>query len=333
MRIDTGIGADLAAAGTRAAEAEAAGLDGVWAAETVNDPFLSLALAAEHTERVSIGTAVAIAFARNPMSLAYTANQLQEYSGGRLILGLGSQVRAHIQRRFSATWSHPADRMREFALALRAIWASWNDGTRLDFHGDYNTHTLMTPLVAPRPNPFGPPRVFLAAVGPHMTEVAGEVADGVITHGMSSPRYLREVALPALSRGLEKSGRTRADVEVTCPGFIAVVEGDEHTARARASMRRTLSYYASTPAYRPALELHGWGDLQTELYAGSKRGAWDEMAGLVDDEVLDAFTIVCTPDALVHEIAARYGGVVDRITVGWWRKQWWPPVAEQLRAM
>jgi probable F420-dependent oxidoreductase len=312
VKIDTGIGADLTAAGARAAEAEGAGLDGVWAAETVNDPFLSLALAAEHTERVSLGTAVAIAFARNPMSLAYTANQLQEYSGGRLILGLGSQVRAHIERRFSATWSHPAARMREFVLALRAIWASWNDGTRLDFHGEFYTHTLMTPLFAPKPNPFGPPRVFLAAVGPHMTEVAGEVADGVITHGMSSPRYLREVALPALERGLEKSGRTRADVEVTCPGFIAVVEDDERMARARASMRRQLSYYASTPAYRPALELHGWGDLQTELNALSKQGKWVEMGELIDDEILNTFAVVAGPEGVAAELKRRYGGIVDR---------------------
>jgi probable F420-dependent oxidoreductase len=333
MNIDTGIGSNLASIAARTGAAEEAGLDCLWAAETVNDPFLSLAVAAEHSQRLSIGTAVAIAFARNPMSLAYTANQLQEFSRGRMILGLGSQVRSHIERRFSAQWSRPAARMREFVLALQAVWASWNDGTRLDFQGDFYTHTLMTPVFAPAPNPFGAPRVFLAAVGELMTEVAGEVADGVITHGVSSPRYLREVTLPALERGLAKSGRTRADVQVTCPGFIAVADNDEKIPNARAAMRRHLAYYASTPAYRPVLELHGWGDLQSELYACSKRGAWEAMSGLVDDEMLDMFTIIATPGALAGEVRARYGGLVDRINVSWWRKDWWPAVNDELRTL
>ncbi len=333
MKIDTGIGTNLGSIAARTGAAEAAGLDCVWAAETVNDPFLSLAIAAEHSERMAFGTAVAIAFARNPMSLAYTANQLQEFSRGRMILGLGSQVRAHIERRFSSQWSHPAARMREFVLAMRAVWASWNDGDRLDFQGDFYTHTLMTPVFAPKPHEFGSPRVFLAAVGELMTEVAGEVADGVVTHGVSSPRYLREVTLPALQRGLDKSGRTRADVQVTCPGFIAVADTEEQLPKARAAMRRHLAYYASTPAYRPVLDLHGLGDLQLELYACSKRGDWEAMAGLVDDEMLDAFTIVATPDTLAAEVRAGYGGLVDRINVSWWRKSWWPAVNEELRAL
>jgi probable F420-dependent oxidoreductase len=333
VRIDGGIGTDLGAIPRHVGKAEAAGLDCVWAAETVNDPFLSLTIAAEHSERVAIGTAVAIAFARNPMSLAYTANQLQEFSEGRMILGLGSQVRSHIEKRFSAEWSHPAARMREFVLAMRAVWAAWNDGTRLDFAGDFYTHTLMTPVFAPRPNPFGAPRVFLAAVGPRMTEVAGEVADGVITHGVSSPQYLREVTLPALERGLARSGRTRADVEVTCPGFISVVEHDEQMPKARAAMRKHLSYYASTPAYRPVLDLHGWGDRQTELYAASKRGEWDAMVDLVDDEMLDTLTIIATPDTVAKEVGERYGGLVDRITVSWWRKEWGAAVNDVLRTL
>jgi probable F420-dependent oxidoreductase len=333
VKIDTGIGTNLTSVPTRTGQAEAAGLDCLWAAETVNDPFLSLAIAAEHSERMSIGTAVAIAFARNPMSLAYTANQLQEFSSGRMILGLGSQVRSHIERRFSTQWSRPAARMREFVLAMRAVWASWNDGARLDFTGEFYTHTLMTPVFAPRPNQFGAPRVFLAAVGERMTEVAGEVADGVITHGVSSPRYLREVTLPALQRGLDRSGRTRADVEVTCPGFVAVADTDEQLTKVRAGMRRQLSYYASTPAYRPVLELHGWGDLQTELYACSKRGEWEPMAALVSDEMLDTLAIIATPDTVAAEIGSRYGGLADRITVSWWRKGWGPAVNEVLRTL
>ena len=333
MKFDSGLGSELPKVADRVRAAEAAGLDCLWAAETTNDPFLSLTLAAEHSTTVSLGTGVAIAFARNPMSLAYTTNQLQEYSSGRVVLGMGSQVRRHIEKRFSSTWSHPAARMREYVLALRAIWASWNEGAGLEFEGDFYTHTLMTPVFAPRPHSFGPPRVFLAAVGPLMNEVAGEVADGVITHGICSARYLREVIVPALDRGLAKSGRAREAFEVTCPGFISVVEDESTMAMARDAMRRHVGYYASTPAYRPVLDLHGWGDLQTELYACSKTGRWDEMARLVDDSVLDTLTIVCTPDRLAGEVATRYGGLVDRISVSWWGKDWWPDVEKALRAL
>jgi probable F420-dependent oxidoreductase len=293
---------------------------------------LSLALAAEHSSRVTLGTAIVVAFARNPMSLAYAANEVHAFSDGRVVVGLGSQVRAHIERRFSAHWSRPAARMREYVLALRAIWQAWNEGSRLEFRGEFYTHDLTTPLFTPAPNPNGAPRVFLAAVGPGMTEVAGEVADGVITHGFCTPLYLREVALPALERGLSKSGRTRADVEVTCPGFVAVATTESGLARARAAMRRHVAFYASTPAYRPVLELHGWGDLQPQLSERARAGAWGEMAALVDDAVLDEIAIVATPATLVDEVAARYGGLVDRMTVAWWHKDWWPDVENRLRA-
>ena len=223
MKIDSGLGMELPRVADRVGAAEAAGLDCVWAAETTNDPFLSLTLAAEHSTSVSLGTGIAVAFARNPMSMAYTTNQLQGYSGGRVVLGMGSQVRRHIEKRFSSPWSHPAARMREYVLALRAIWASWNEGATLRFEGEFYTHTLMTPVFAPPPHEYGPPRVFLAAVGPLMNEVAGEVADGVITHGICSARYLREVILPAVDRGVARSGRDRDAFEVTCPGFISVV--------------------------------------------------------------------------------------------------------------
>ena len=251
MKIDGGLGAELPKVAARVTAAEAAGLDCLWAAETTNDPFLSLTLAAEHSTRVSLGTGVAIAFARNPMSLAYTTNQLQEYSGGRVVLGLGSQVRRHIERRFSSTWSQPAARMREFVLALRAIWASWNDGAPLGFEGDFYTHTLMTPVFAPRPNEFGPPRVFLAAVGPMMNEVAGEVADGVITHGICTSRYLREVMVPALERGLAASGRTRAAVRDHLPRFHLRGRGrveDDVGARRHAPPGRVLRLHPGLPA-------------------------------------------------------------------------------------
>jgi alkanesulfonate monooxygenase SsuD/methylene tetrahydromethanopterin reductase-like flavin-dependent oxidoreductase (luciferase family) len=312
VKIDSGLGAELPRVADRVTAAEAAGLDCLWAAETTNDPFLSLTLAAEHSTSVLLGTGVAIAFARNPMSLAYTTNQLQEYSGGRVVLGMGSQVRRHIEKRFSMTWSRPAARMREYV---------------------FYTHTLMTPVFAPPPHAYGPPRVFLAAVGPLMNEVAGEVADGVITHGICSARYLREVIVPALDRGLAKSGRSRDEFEVTCPGFISVVDDPSKMDKARDAMRRQVGYYASTPAYRPVLDLHGWGDLQSELYACSKEGRWADTARLVDDEVLDTLTIVCAPGELAGEVARRYGGLVDRINVSWWRKEWWPDVEKELRAL
>src|SRR5438445_2014717 len=219
MKVDGGIGfgagfgIEHAAAAAR--EAEVAGYDGVWTAETSHDPFFPLLIAAEHTERIELGTGIAVAFARNPMTLANVGNDLQQFSKGRFVLGLGSQIKPHIEKRFSMPWSHPAPRMRELILAMRAIWDCWNNGTKLDFRGDFYSHTLMTPFFNPGPNPYGPPKVFLAAVGDKMTEVAGEVCDGLLVHGFTTERYLREVTLPALDRGLAKAGRTRADIELS----------------------------------------------------------------------------------------------------------------------
>src|SRR6478609_390177 len=220
MKVDGGVTFDLASAGKAAKEAEGAGYDGVWAAETSHDPFLSLLLAAEATERLELGTSIAVAFARNPMTTATTANDLQAYSGGRFILGLGSQIKPHITKRFSMEWSHPAPRMREFVLAMRAIWDCWNNGTKLDFRGDFYTHTLMTPFFNPGPNPHGEPLVFLAGVGELMTEVAGETADGFLAHGFTTESYLREVTLPALEEGFAAGGRTREDFQISMPAFV-----------------------------------------------------------------------------------------------------------------
>src|SRR3954464_15527769 len=211
MKVDGGVGFYLANAAATAKEAEDAGYDGVWSAETSHDPFFPLLLAAEHTERVELGTGITVAFPRSPMHLANVGYDLQAYSKGRFLLGLGSQIRAHIEKRFSATWASPANRMRELILAMRAIWASWQEGTKLDFRGDFYSHTLMTPFFNPGPNPYGTPKVFLAAVGERMTEVAGETADGLLVHGFTTERYLKEVTLPALQRGLDKAGRSLAD--------------------------------------------------------------------------------------------------------------------------
>lgn len=312
MNVDSGFGFDPSGVVGAASSAEQIGYDGFWAAETSHDPFLPLVLAAEHTKRLTLGTAIAVAFARNPMNLAMLANDLQTLSGGRFMLGLGSQIKPHIEKRFSMPWSQPAVRMRELILAIRAIWASWADGSRLSFRGEFYRHTLMTPMFDPGPNPFGNPRIFLAAVGKHMTEVAGEVADGLLVHGFTTERYLREVTVPALERGLSSAGRQRDQFEISYPGMVVTGIDEAGFAAADRLVRNQIAFYGSTPAYRPVLELHGWGDLQTELNALSKRGAWDDMAGLIDDEVRDAFAVVAHPLEVPGRILDRFGGVVDR---------------------
>ena len=207
MKVDGGIGFDLSKAASAAKEAEEAGYSGIWSAETSHDPFFPLLVAAQHTKDIELGTGIAVAFARNPMLLANIAYDLQAASEGRFILGLGSQIKPHIEKRFSMPWSHPAARMREMVLAIRAIWDCWEKGTKLDFRGDFYSHTLMTPFFNPGPNPHGDARIFLAGVGALMTEVAGEVCDGFICHGFTTERYFREVTLPALERGRAKAGR------------------------------------------------------------------------------------------------------------------------------
>ena len=314
MKVDGGIGFNLADVPGQAKQAEGAGYDGIWTAETSHDPFFPLLIAAEHTERIELGTGIAVAFARNPMNLAVVANDLQLFSGGRFMLGLGSQIKAHIEKRFSMPWSHPAPRMRELVMAMRAIWDSWHNGSKLDFRGDFYSHTLMTPFFNPGPNEYGPPKVFLAAVGEKMTEVAGEVCDGILVHGFTTERYLREVTLPALERGLAKGGRRREDYEVSYPSFLVTGETEEDMAKAATAVRQQIAFYASTPAYRPVLDLHGWGDLQTELNALSKQGEWVKMGGLIDDEIMRTFAVVGEPGDIPKGLVARFGDVVDRIS-------------------
>jgi probable F420-dependent oxidoreductase len=314
MKVDGGIGGELATAGRNAKQAEDAGYDGVMTAETAHDPFFPLVLAVQDTERVDLITSIAVAFARNPMILAGIGYDLQQYSGGRFILGLGSQIKPHIEKRFSMPWSHPAARMREMILAMRAIWACWNDGTKLDFRGEFYSHTLMTPFFNPGRNPFGSPKVYLAAVGEKMAEVAGEVADGILVHGFTTERYLREVTLPAVARGLAQSGRDRSDFSVSYPGFVVTGTNEEEMAKAAAGTRQQIAFYGSTPAYRGVLELHGWGDLQTELNRLSKQGEWVQMGKLIDDDILHTFAVVCEPEQIPSKVLDRYGDCVDRIT-------------------
>jgi probable F420-dependent oxidoreductase len=298
-----------------AAKSEDLGFAGFWVGETHRDPFLCAQQAIDGTERIAVGTAVAIALARTPMTVAYSGYDLAAHSSGRFVLGLGSQVKPHIERRFSMPWSQPAARMREFVLALRAIWASWEQETRLDFDGEFYRHTLMTPFFAPDRHDAGTPPVFLAAVGEAMTAVTGEVADGLIFHPFTTPRYLREVTFRSLSAGGDRAGRAVGEVEVCGPVFVCIGRDDEELEQAILASRRRLAFYGSTPSYRPVLELHGWGDLQPELTELSKRGAWDEMAGLIDDEVLEAFAVVGTPPEVSAELDARWGDLASRVSL------------------
>ena len=316
MKIDGSISGQISDTKKLATELEAAGYDGVWTGEAKHDPFLQLLQAAEATERVTLGTAIAIAFARTPMTLAYAAYDLALYSEGRFVLGLGSQVKAHIERRFSMPWSHPAPRMRELVLALRAIWASWQGGEKLNFQGDYYTHTLMTPFFSPPAHAYGPPPVYLAGVGERMTEVAGEVCDGFFFHPFTTDRYVREITQPALMRGRAKAGRTDLDgFTVVGPAFTCAGRDETELAAAIKGTKDQIAFYASTPAYRSVLDLHGWGDLQPELTRLSKEGRWSEMGEAIDDEVLHAFAVVGTPAEVGKGLRQTWGDVAGRITL------------------
>jgi probable F420-dependent oxidoreductase len=315
MQIDAALTTtDLNSVPSAAVSIEAAGYDGVFSFEGQHDPFFPLLLAAEHTERVQLTTAVAIAFARNPMTLAQTAYDLQLASHGRFRLGLGTQIKPHIEKRFSMPWSQPVDRMRELVLAIRAIWDTWHTGAPLKFEGEFYRHTLMTPFFNPGPNPYGLPSIFLAGVGPRMTEMAGEVADGFIVHPFATEQSLRELTIPALERGAIRGGRALADIEVAFPLMAVVADTDEQLARGREAMRPRLAFYGSTPAYKVILDVHGWGDLQPELNRLSKTGDWATMSSLITDEMVDAFSVQGTPDEIGPKVRARYGDLVQRIS-------------------
>jgi len=315
VKVDGNLVTDLPGIGQRARDLEDAGYSAGVSIETNHDPFLPLLLAAEHSQRLELMTAVAIAFARNPMTLAYCANDIHAFSGGRMVVGVGSQVSAHIQRRFGMPWSHPAPRMREFISAMRAIWDAWNNGTRLNFRGDFYQHTLMTPFFTPPPNPHGTPLVFLGALGERMAEVAGEVADGILVHPMATERYLREHTVPAVLRGLERAGRARETFQVAIMPFIITgVDGQEMESWVPL-IRQQVAFYGSTPAYRCVLELHGWGGVQEELNALSKQGRWVEMGELITDEMMAVFATRASVEELASALGKRFGGIADRITL------------------
>jgi probable F420-dependent oxidoreductase len=304
---------DPRGAGDLFADLERIGYHGAFSFESKHDPFLPLALGAEHTTGLRLGTAVAIAFARNPMVLANVSYDLQLLSEGRFVLGLGSQIKPHIERRFSSTWSRPADRMREQVLALHAIWDSWQTGERLAFDGDFFRHTLMTPAFDPGPNPFGKPAVFLGGYGERMVEVTGEVADGLIVHPFNTRRTLEERTLPALARGRARRARREDEVEVLWVTMIATWDTDAERERVLASTRDQLAFYGSTPAYRAVLDLHGHGDLHPTLNRLSKEGRWDEMGPLVPDDLVEAVAVVGPRDEIADRLVERVAGLTDSV--------------------
>ncbi len=292
------------------------GFDGVYTFEGQHDPFLPLTVAAGATDRLELITGIAVAFGRNPLNLAHLGYDLQLASKGRFIMGLGSQVKAHIERRYSMPWSKPAARMREMVQAIHAIWDSWETGGKLNFEGEFYQHTLMMPTFSPGPNPYGKPRIFIAGIGPLMTSVAAEVGDGYFVHPFNSRAFIEQVSLPALEQGFAAAGngKSRDDFEISCQVILATGFSDEEISQAREAARNQIAFYASTPAYKPVLEVMDRVDIQPKLTEMSKAGQWGEMAALIDDAMLRDIAVIGTPAEVAEQILESRGDLVDRIS-------------------
>ena len=290
--------------------AEHLGFDAIWSSETQHDPFLPLALVSEHTQRLRFGTSVAIAFARSPATLAYTAWDLAETSKGRFILGLGTQVKPHIERRFGMQWPEsPVGKFRELIEAVRAFWHAWHTGERLNYRSEHYKLTLMTPFFNPGPIDHPDIPIYIAGVNTGLSRLAGEVADGFLAHVYHSPRYLREVVKPAIIEGALKANRSPDEVQLSTSVFTVTGPGESDFVRTQ------IAFYASTPTYRPVMELHGWGETAERLQSLARKGAWGELAQQIDDEMLRTFAVVCEPADLPRMLVERYQGLVDRLTL------------------
>ena len=313
MKLDVGmLTHDLKTISGYARKVEALGFDCLWSAETQHDPFLPLAVAATATSRIKLGTAIAVAFPRSPMILAHIAWDLQKASGGRFILGLGTQVKGHNERRFSVKYESPGPKLREAVLALRAIWDTWQNGTKLDVKGKFYRFDLMTPFFNPGPIEHPDVPVYIAGVNPSICTVAGEVCDGLHVHPFNSPKYLREVVRPAVEEGRQKSGRTRADFVYATSTFVVIGDTEEELARHRRAVKQQIAFYASTRTYLPVLAAHGWEDLVPHLHRKSVEGDWGGMADLITDEMLDTYAVTGSYDTIAARIKARYEGLLDR---------------------
>ncbi len=317
MKLDASLMADPRRAGrTReiAAAAEQRGFAGLWSPEINHDPFLPLALAVDATSRITLGTAVAIAFPRSPLVLAHTAWDLQAASGGRFVLGLGTQVRPHIERRFGVPWQPPVPRLRDYIGALRAIWHAWQTGSRLAYQGEYYQHTLMTPFFSPGPSRHPSIPIFIAGVNAGLAQLAGECADGFHVHPLHSPATLRDLTRPAIAQGAARAGRDPAAITVATSAFV--ITGDAaRRAGMRAMVRQQLAFYASTPSYRVVLEHHGWAEVAEQLSALASARRWGEMPALIDDAMLATFAVEAAPDELGAALVERYTGLVDRLSL------------------
>ena len=315
LPIDISFHGDYRRLAAFAAQAEERGVSGFFVPEALDDPFISLTLAATATTRIQLGTGVAIAFARTPMLMAYSAWHLHRVSGGRMILGLGSQIKPHIAYRYGMPWSRPAERMHEYVLALRAIWHAWQTGEALDFRGEFSTHTLMPPLFSPGALDVASPPIWLAAVGPRMLHVAGAVADGLLCHPLVSRSYLQDVLIPGVTQSHASAGRHDEPFTIAVMAMVATGRTDDELRDAIAATRKQIGFYSSTPAYEPVLAHHGWSALHDEARALTKAGRWAELAALIDDDVLNAFAIVGDVDTARAALQERFGGLVERVTL------------------
>jgi probable F420-dependent oxidoreductase len=314
MKIDMVLSADLDAVGEQARQLHAMGFDGVYTQEANSDVTFPLLLAAQAAP-VDIYTNVAIAFPRSPMHLAYAAFDLQRVAHGRFALGIGSQIRPHIEKRFSARFGNPVAHVAELVQALHAIFRCFHEGERLDFRGDYYTHTLMTPTFIPPSLAWDPPPIWVGALGPRMTQMAAEIADGVLIHPFNSELFLRSVTLPRIQAGLAASGRDRSRFTLGVDVMACVYGDDAERKIAEAGCRSNLAFYASTPSYRVTLDAHGWADLQPELNRMTKTGRWDEMPQLIDDALLDALCVRGTPVEAGRALRQRFAGIADRVSL------------------
>jgi len=303
---------DLESIPDYARKVEALGYDCLWSAETQHDPFLPLAVAATVTSKIKLGTSIAVAFPRSPMILAQISWDLAKASGGRFILGLGSQVKGHNERRFSVKFESPAPKMREVVLAMRAIWDCWQNGTTLAFKGQFFRFDLMTPFF--NPGPIEHPRisVYIAGVNPTMCRVAGEVCDGLHVHPFNSPKYLRELVRPAVEEGMAKAGRARADFTYATSSFVIVGDTEQEIARQKQAVKQQIAFYASTRTYEPVLAAHGWQDLVPPLHRKSVEGDWKGMADLITDEMLETYAVVGSYATIATRLKERYAGLLDR---------------------
>jgi len=314
---------------------EAKGYAGAFTYEGPHDPFFPLLMSARASETIELYTAVAIGFARNPMILANIGWDLQALSKGRFLLGLGSQIKPHIEKRFGMPWSKPATRMKDMVLAIKEIWRTWEANERLDYRGEFYQHTLMTPMFNPGPAPFGSPPIFLAGVGPRMTEISGEVADGFFVHPFGTARSFEELTLPALDRGLVQSGRKASALEISIQVMVCTGTNDEEIDKSRALTKQQIAFYGSTPAYRPVLDCHGWGDLQPELNAMTKQGKWGEMNALISDELVEAIAVCAPIGEVAEKVRDRCQGRADRVSlVAHWTRDpdLWDDVVRDLSA-